>query len=123
MKIKEIRAVNVALPRVEPKTAARRPSWASYEPRGLPMNKYPDFPPDLPGRIPGMGGRGVWVQVTAEDGTFGLGRCSFGEPVAALVDRHFAPLLVGRDCFATEYLSDMMWRSSLRHGAQGLNSV
>ena len=126
MRIKEIRAVNVTLPRVQPKTPARRPSWAVDTPRGLPMNKYPEFPP-LPARSPGigtpLGGGAVWVQVTAEDGMRGLGRCGFGLPVAALVEHHFAPLLTGRDCFATEFLSDLMWRSSLRHGAQGLNAV
>jgi L-rhamnonate dehydratase len=123
MKIRAIRAVQLTLPRVEPKTAPRRPSWNDSAPRGLPMNKYPEFPPDVPSKTPGMGGRTVGVQVTAEDGTWGFGRCAFGEPVAALIDRHFAPLLVGRDGFATEHLSDLMWRSSLRHGAQGLNAV
>lgn len=122
MKIASVRAVSVQLPRVAPKTPARRPSWTTYAPRGLPMSKYAEFS-RLPGQSPGIGGAGVWVQVTAEDGTWGLGRCSFGEPVAALVDGHFAPLLEGRDCFAHEYLNDLMWRSSLRHGARGLNAV
>jgi L-rhamnonate dehydratase len=123
MKIKEIRACVVNLPPVSPTTPARRPSWRLTAPIGLPMNKYPEFPPTVPARTPGIGGRPVWVKVTAEDGTWGLGRCSFGAPVAALIDYHFAPLLVGRDCFATELLNDMMWRSSLRHGAQGLSAV
>ncbi len=122
MKIASVRAVGVSLPRVPPKTPPRRPSWATYVPRGLPMSKYPEFS-RLPGQSPGIGGGSVWVQVTAEDGTWGLGRCSFGEPVAALVDGHFAPLLQGRDCFAHEYLNDLMWRASLRHGARGLNAV
>lgn len=122
MKITQIRAVNVQLPPRALKTPPRRASWATSAPRGLPMSKYPEFP-RLPGQSPGIGGSAVWVQVTAEDGTWGLGRCSFGDPVAALVDRHFAPLLEGRDCFAHEYLNDLMWRSSLRHGARGLNAV
>lgn len=123
MKIKDIRAVNLHLPQTAPKTLARRPSWNTYAPRGLPMNKFPEFPPDLPARTPGLGGKPVWVKVTAEDGTWGLGRCSFGEPVAALVDGHFAPLLVGRDCMALEMLNDLMWRASMRHGNMGLNAV
>ena len=69
MKIRQIRAVDVALPRVEPKTAARRPSWNTYAPRVMPMNKYQEFPP-LPGKSPGIGtpvgGGAVWVQVVAE---------------------------------------------------------
>ena len=86
------------------------------------MNKYPEFPPDVPGKSPGIGGRGVWVQVTAEDGAWGLGRTGFGEPGAALVDYFYAPLLEGRDCVATEHLNDMMWRASKRHGSLGLSA-
>ncbi|MGH2350909.1 MAG: enolase C-terminal domain-like protein, partial [Chloroflexota bacterium] len=115
--------VKVRLPTPAVTTPARRASSKSYAPRALPISKYPDWPPGLPSDSPGFGGWTVWVQATAEDGTWGLGRCTFGEPVAALVDHHFAPLLAGRDCFAHEYLSDLMWRSSLRHGAQGLNAV
>ena len=55
-------------------------------------------------------------------GTWGLGRTSFGEPVAALIDSFYAPLLQGRDCFATEHLNDMMWRASKRHGSLGLSA-
>ena len=55
--------------------------------------------------MPGMGGGPVGVQITAEDGTWGLGNCSFGTPVAAIVEQVFAPLLTGRDCLATEFLT------------------
>jgi len=120
MKIKTIEAVNVKLPVVKPTTPARRESWRQLSPIGLPMNRY--YPVDVPMRTPGIGGRGVWVRVTAENGTWGLGRTSFGEPVAALVDYHFAPLLEGRDCFATECLNDIMWRSTKRHGSVGLSA-
>lgn len=122
MKIIDVRAVQVRLPPAAPVTPPRRPSWAATTPRGLPLSLYPEFPP-FPERSPGMSGRPVWVQVTAEDGTWGLGRCSFGTPVAALVDELYAPLLVGRDCFATELLNDLMWRASLRHGSRGLDAV
>lgn len=123
MKIKEIRTVRLSLPPTTPKTPPRRPSWNDTEPRGLPLNKYPDFPPTTPAKTPGIGGRPVWVQVIAENGTWGLGRCSFGEPVAALVDYFYAPFLIGRDCFATELINDMMWRASKRHGSLGLSAV
>ena len=65
----------------------------------------------------------LWVQIVAEDGTYGLGQCSFGELTATLVDYHFGPLLVGRDCFATEFLNDLMWRSTQRFGAGGIATV
>ncbi|MBT4137186.1 MAG: mandelate racemase/muconate lactonizing enzyme family protein, partial [Candidatus Latescibacteria bacterium] len=120
MKIASIQAVTVDLPPVRPKTKARRPSWRESSPIGLPMNKYPEFPPGLPHKSPGFGGRAVWVKVTAEDGTWGIGRTGFGEPVAALVDFFYGPLLKDRDCFATEFLNDMMWTASKRHGSVGM---
>jgi L-rhamnonate dehydratase len=123
MKIKSVRAVTVNIPRTPPKTPARRPNWNTHARRALPINKYPEFP-RMHGAMPGANTREeIWVQVVAEDGTYGLGQCSFGELTAALVDYHFAPLLVGRDCFATEFLNDLMWRSTQRFGAGGLATV
>lgn len=122
MRIKSIKAVDISLPQSQPTTPARRSSWRHTSPIGLPMNKYPEFPPDLPSKSPGIGGRGLWVQVTAEDGTWGLGRTAFGAPVATLVDTFYAPLLEGRDCFATEHLNDMMWTASKRHGSLGISA-
>src|SRR5690606_37342695 len=107
----------------KPSTAkSRRPTWNKTAPRQLPINKYPEFS-NLPGAMPGMGGGEVWVQVTAEDGTFGLGSCSFGEATATIVDYIFAPLLEGRDCFATEFLNDLMWRATQRLGSAGHSAV
>ena len=123
MKIKSVRAVTVNIPRTPPKTPARRPNWNTHASRALPINKYPEFP-RMHGAMPGANtSEEIWVQVVAEDGTYGLGQCSFGELTAALVDYHFAPLLVGRDCFATEFLNDLMWRSTQRFGAGGLATV
>lgn len=70
-----------------------------------------------------MGGGQVWVQVTVEDGTWGLGACSFGAPSATVIDTVFAPLLEGRDCLATEYLNDLMWRAIQRLGDAGHATV
>ena len=123
MKIKRIRVVSLNLPRRPPKSKPWRPNWNTHAPRALPINKYPEFP-RLHATMPGASTHvDVWVQVTAEDGTWGLGQCSFGEPVAALIDYHFAPLLEGRDCMALEYLNDLMWRSTQRFGASGIAAV
>ncbi len=118
MKITSIRAVHVHLPTPTPTTLARRPNWNHSAPRALPINKYSEFS-NKPGAMPGLGGATVWVQVVAENGAWGLGRCSFGRTVAAVIDDIFAPLLLGRDCFATEFLNDLMWRASQRLGSAG----
>jgi L-rhamnonate dehydratase len=122
LNIKEIRAVKVNVPRTPPKTKARRPNWNTHAARALPINKYPEFP-RLVGTMPGSATPEVWVQATAEDGTWGLGQCSFGEPVAAFVDHVFAPMLKGRDCLALEYLNDLMWRTSQQVGSGGVATV
>lgn len=122
MKIKQIRAVQVNIPRAPAKSKPRRANWNNHAARALPINKYPEFT-RLAGKMPGAGGPDVWVQVTAEDGTSGLGTCSFGAPIAAWIDSVYAPLLEGRDCMAIEYLNDLMWRSSQQVGSGGVATV
>ena len=46
--------------------------------------------------------------VTADDGTFGVGITIHGGPVERIINDHFAPLLAGQDCMATE----RHWESS-----------
>lgn len=121
MRITDVSPVTIMFPERKIRSPVRRRSWNDYAPRGLPVSRY--FPPDVPSKAPGFTGATVWVRVTAEDGTWGLGCCSFGDPVASLVETHFAPLLLGRDCFATEMLNDLMWRSTKRHGSVGLSAV
>ena len=123
MKIKKIRAVSLNIPKTPPKSESRRPNWNNTSPRALPINKYPEFSTSH-GKMPGANTSvSTWVQVIAEDGTWGLGETSFGEITAAIIDYHFAPLLEGRDCFALEFLNDLMWRSTQRFGAGGIATV
>ena len=67
-----------------------------------------------------------WGQViciaTAEDGTWGLGMTSHAGPVPSIINDHFAPLLEGQSCFATEKLWDVMFKASTHYGTQGLAS-
>ena len=122
MKIKEIRVVSLNLPRVPPKTSPRRPSWNETASRQMPINKYQEFS-KLPHELPSIGGGEVWVQITAEDGTWGLGSCGFGESTAVVVDYVFKPLLEGRDCLAIEFLNDLMFRAIQRLGSTGHATV
>ncbi len=120
MKIKRIRAVRVDIPLAPPRARARRPNWNNRAPRALPINKYPEFS-RTHRKMPGADTADLlWVQVIAEDGTWGLGQTSFGQITAPVIDGHFAPLLEGRDCMALEYLNDLMWRSTQRFGSGGL---
>ena len=97
-----------------PRTVER--SRRSREPDvALPTIQTPSF------KLDAEVGSGL-RQVTAEDGTFGIGETSFGTPVAAIIDEHFAPMLIGENCFAVEKIWDMMFRMSKPYGSQGLTS-
>jgi L-rhamnonate dehydratase len=121
MKIKKIEAMRLNMPRKEPKTKPRRPSWADDAEVANPMSKFPEFKRYRASWLPRW--ENVWVKVTAEDGTYGLGPCSYGRPVAAIIEDHFAKLLVGQDCLAIERCWDMMFRMSKPYGTVGLASV
>jgi len=116
MEIRSIRAAAVDI--------APRPGTPPRVPRQAvggfvsPMERYPELP------------RPSWAApwkrcacvVTAEDGTWGLGLTIHGGPVERVINDHFAPVLGGQNCLATEKLWDMMQRISAPYGASGLAS-
>jgi len=120
MKISEIRAMRLNTPAHEHQTQARRPSWWEEAEVANPMSRYPKVKAHRNLWLPQW--EGVWCKVTAEDGTWGIGSTSHGRPVAAVIDDHLAPQLVGEDCLATEKLSDMMFRLTKPYGSTGLAS-
>ena len=118
MKISQIRVVDLDIPLPQPRTPSRRPGWLKNVQRALPLSKYPEFA--QPGAWhPGADETSAWIQVVAEDGTWGLGMCAFAAQTIPVVEQVFAPLLLGRDCMAIEYLNDLMWRSIQRLGTEG----
>ena len=121
MKIKSIETVKLNLPpRNGPTTKPRRPSWADSAEVANPMSKFPKYKRHRSSWMPPWGA--VWVKATAEDGTWGIGQTAFGRPVAAVIDDHFTPMLVGENCFAVEKIWDMMFRMSKPYGSQGLTA-
>ncbi len=123
MRLKTVRAVHVDIPAAQPKTPARRVPWPQTALRSMPINYYSEFsrlPQEMPGAV---GLPEVWVQAIAEDGTYGLGRCSFGQPVASYVDHVIAPLIEGRNCMAIELMNDLVMRVGYRHGYAGIVST
>jgi L-rhamnonate dehydratase len=122
MKIKSVETCKLTLPHPQPKTPARRPSYNKLVRRAHPINRYPEFPRGQ-GRIPGQSNKEIWVRITAEDGTFGLGACRWGDVVDPLIRNHLAPLLVGQDCFAIEFINDVLWRATQRTGPTGLTTI
>ena len=121
MKIKDISIVQLNIPPIGgERTTPRRQPWTVDAEVANPMSRYAKYKRHRSSWQPKWGA--VWVKVTAEDGAWGLGRTSFGRPVAAIIEDHFAPMLVGENCLAIEKLWDMMFRMSKPYGSVGLTS-
>jgi L-rhamnonate dehydratase len=120
MKIREIRCVRIQVPDGKPKATPTRPPWSDDAEVANPMSRFPRYKRHRSSWMPPWGS--VWVQVIAEDGTYGLGLTSFGRPVATIIEDHFAPRLLGEECLAVEQCWDMMCRLSKPYGTVGLAS-
>ena len=120
MKITEIRTLRLNPPPHESKASQRRPSWWVESEVANPMSRYPKVKRHRELWLPKW--ESVWCSVTAEDGTTGYGSTSHGRAVAAVIEDHLAPQLVGEECFATEKLADMMFRMTKPYGSTGLAS-
>jgi len=119
MKIQSIRVVKVNFPVRQPKTPARREGWGPSDEVANPMSRYPHVKRHRSLWLPKF--EGAYVQVTAEDGSWGLGPLWPARPLAPIIE-HFNEQLSGQDCFAIERLADMMFRLTKAYGTQGLAS-
>lgn len=60
------------------------------------------------------------VEVIAEDGTFGIGVTTAGEPGCYIVENHLSRFIEGEDPRNIEQMWDKMWRSTINYGRKGL---
>jgi L-rhamnonate dehydratase len=122
MKITSVKAFLIAndLTGGRPVTPARWPAWTRHAEVAGPMSGFPRFKTDRSKWRPAM--PSVGCIVTAGNGQWGFGATRYGTPVAALINEHIGPLLVGENGMATEHLWDMMWRMTSPYGSMGLAS-
>lgn len=130
MKIKSIECLKLVRNFAPPKTPPRGAVTSAGGKEGRkrvnphPIHRYPEA---LGTVSPNPGEAAftqtLFVRVTAEDGTWGIGNSHWGEYAAPVVEKHLAPLLLDRDCMAIEYLNDMMWRSFQRMGWGGIQAA
>lgn len=120
MKITEVRAVHVTIPPSERPSTSRRAGWPRDAEVANPMSRYPKYKRHRNLWTPKWGD--VWCKVTLEDGTWGLGHTGNGRAVAAVIDDHLGPLLVGEDILASEKIADMLFRMTKPYGSTGLAS-
>lgn len=120
MKIVSVQAMRLAHPPHQVATPARRDSWWKHAEVANPMSRYPHVKAHRDLWLPKW--PQVWCMVTLEDGTWGLGQTSHGRAVAAVIDEHLGPLLVGEDALAGERLADLLFRLTKPYGSTGLAS-
>lgn len=119
MKIKSIKCVQLNIPYSgKGISEKRRDPWTLTAEVANPMSRYPKYKRHRSSWLPKWSG--TWVMVTAEDGSWGLGRTDSGPIVKAIIKEHFAPMLVGEDIFAREKIWDMMFRMSKPYGTVGV---
>jgi L-rhamnonate dehydratase len=122
VKIQEIRCVQVQVPERRVQAKPIRPPWSEDAEVANPMSRFPRYKRHRSLWLPDRWGT-VWVQVIAEDGTWGLGMTSFGRPVQAIIEDHLAPRLIGEDCLAVEKCWDMMFCMTKPYGTVGIASA
>lgn len=120
-RIKSIECFRLRLPEPRQRTKPRRPVWSETLEVANPMSPYPKYKRHRSSWRPKWDN--VWVKVTADDGTWGLGTTSAGPPVKAIIDSHFAPMLRGESILAIEKCWDMMCRLSKPYGSVGLATL
>ena len=103
-------------PPTESGTPARREPWGATFRQATPMSK---FDPPIGRREPGGL---VWIKVTAEDGTYGLGSTDTGHVAAILVKETLGRLVVGQEVGAIDACNDRMWRGTISFGNEGLTA-
>lgn len=120
VKITSIQAVRLNAPARPPLTPPRRSSWTETAEVANPMSRYPEVKAHRGLWLPAW--EAVWCRVTLADGTVGYGQTGNGRAVAAVIDDHLAPNLIGEDITAKERLADKLVRLTSPYGATGLAS-
>ena len=101
-------------------TPARRPGWWETAEVANPLSGNPALKRHRNLWLPPW--EACWARVVLEDGTIGYGMGGYGRPVAAVIDDHLAPHLVGHDVMAGAHLHDLMVRLTMPYGPGGLAS-
>ncbi len=120
-----LKITGVRLVQTRPKHPAPSytPAAGSWSTQGVevanPMSVYPEYKPvrSLWNPDPGKFG-GFTVEISTDKGVKGYG--SGGAGGGAVVMEHFTKLLLGKNPFNIEMIWDILWRSSMPYGRDGI---
>jgi len=121
MRISDVEVIRVAAPDWDPPAG-----WTTSPIDGLfdDAERYSDRPMGVFNGLVGVRTDAVFiviVLVKTDEGVTGIGGVGLGsEPLAALIEHHLRPLVVGESPFDTELLWERMFRSTINVGRKGL---
>ena len=121
----KLKITGVRLVRTKPKHPAPSftPAPGSWSTQGVevanPMSVYPEYKAVRSLWFPDSGKLGGFtVEISTDKGVKGYG--SGGTGGGQVVMEHFSKLLVGKDPFDIERIWDILWRSSMPYGRDGI---
>ena len=92
---------------------ARRPPWGQTTRQATPFDRFDD---PLVRHEPG--GQ-IWVKVTAEDGTYGIGNTDTGNTAHIFIRDCLAPAVIGQEVGSIDACNDRMWHAGITFGIEG----
>jgi L-alanine-DL-glutamate epimerase-like enolase superfamily enzyme len=107
---------------VEMLTVPMATSWLTERVIPSPMSIFPEYSARRSAWYQGMSA-GV-IRVTGEDGSVGLGFVGCGKATAGaeILREQVRALVVGKDSFQTELISDQLFRATVQYGQGGITS-
>lgn len=97
-------------------------TWLDEQRVSTPLSWFPRFT-ERRSSWRGPGADLVSVMIETDDGAFGLGQTRGGAVVAALIESHFAPLLVGQDAGTIHRRIDELRRAALPYAVGGVSAL
>ena len=120
-KITRVETLRFVQPAAAGGATPRRDAWSVDAEVANPVSRFPEYKRHR--RLWQPTWESVWVRITADNGAQGIGPCSYGRPVAAIIEDHLGPHLVGKDGAGIERLYDLLCRITKPYGTVGLASV
>ncbi|MEE2659579.1 MAG: mandelate racemase/muconate lactonizing enzyme family protein [Candidatus Latescibacterota bacterium] len=94
-------------------TKTRRASWGATFRQATPLDRFDD---GITRKEPGGS---IWVKVTADDGSYGLGNTDTGNTAHIFIRDCLAPSIVDQEVGAIDACNDRMWHAGISFGMEG----
>lgn len=117
LKITEVQVFKLEpSPPTQKGSTPRRKPWGHTFKEATPMDRFDQaVVRKNPGGL-------IWIKITAEDGTWGLGNTDTGNVASVLIKDCLKHLIVGQEVGAIDLCNDLMWKGTLSFGNEGITA-